>query len=262
MMLQHQLLALTAAATFYLTFPSTSMAQGQVTLGTRSRQLRRQDCHLKETTTIAAGEVRNLIAKCRFNAYQEEYYYQFTWDPPHRSPMPVLRYRVSIWMGSRGHPYRCFQLGPKTLLFLFNRSVGFKPGREFRYGVIAQPIKRDENGSFHTVPFVAPACPMQVKLEPLQNVTVPYGANVTFECKFEDTPFPPAKISWYFSKNKITCEGWAEVKQGEGISLLKNMQVLQINNAQKRHVGCYVLTAENGVGDRQVEKGYLELNEK
>ena len=123
MMLKHQLLSLTAAALFYLlTFPSTSTARGEVTLGTRFRQLHLQPCGLNETTTIAAGEVRNLIAKCRFNAYREQYYYQFTWDPPSGSPTPVLRYRIAIWMSTSNVRHLCFQLGPKLQLFLFKSA--------------------------------------------------------------------------------------------------------------------------------------------
>jgi len=90
---------------------------------------------------------------------------------------------------------------------------------------------------------------------------VPIGTNISFHCKFQDVPYPKAKIKWFFSKDKIKCLLWQEIfGRTPGVRLSKDRRTLQIIGATKEHVGCYVLQASNGVGDASVEKGYLDVN--
>ena len=219
-----------------------------------------QDCALNYTTTTPAGKVRNMRLQCRYNSYREHYFYEFMWDPPKSNS--VLRYRFSTYVGS---VHRCFQLPNTRRKFRFNESVGFLTGKPFKYTMVSQPVKRQEDGTISVEMMDAPACPMEPQLEPLQNIVVRQGQNVSFKCEFENPPFPPPRITWYFSSDKVACNKKQEIKNRQswvekGLALSKDKRTLHVLEASKAHVGCYTLQASNGMGDPQVEKGYLDLN--
>lgn len=172
--------------------------------------------------------------------------------------VPVVGYRVYVMYTPT--QYACFQLPPTQYSFTFNTSVGLTYGCFFYYTVTPQPISlRDGNTNYPL--HMVHGCPVGINLLPLPNVHIEPGASYSFTARFEEEPIPSARVVWYFSPDRKFCKNPQRVENSlYNVEFLQDNRVLKILSVSRQHVGCYVVTAENGVGRIQEQRGYLDLN--
>ena len=227
-------------------------------------QLRYKNCHLRESEEgeEGAGPATNVRITCKQERTRKnEYYTEIAWDRPVNSGTPVDGYRVYIQFYLKDQV--CFQLPPDQLRFEFNRSVGLIHDCMMVVGVTPQPISRRTPTQTHiTRTTMSQQCPLSPKLSALRNVVVRPGQRHSFRARFRQQPVPVATVTWYFSTDKTNCQNSVKIETShrEGRWLSEDNLILTLNATRAEHVGCYIVTASNGVGHGDTQRGYLDLN--
>ena len=201
-----------------------------------------------------AGVAHDVQAKCSYQENINKFYYEISWESPTEQKKSVSRYRILIMYGLLR---MCFQISKLHRKFEFNTTVGFKYGESIRFAVTPEPITR--LGKFKSVMKNAITCPVPVILKELPNKCIPFGSNFSFQCKFDEKPVPNAIINWLFTKDHTDCKHGRAIQSSKHIKISKDKQVLEVINANLEHRGCYILTADNGIGVTKEEKGYLDI---
>lgn len=217
------------------------------------------DCSLKPSESgIGTGLASDINAECKYNSQTQKFYYSISWKAPEPKKEPVSAYRVEV-MYEIWQRY-CFQLSEVNTYFEFNESVGFRYGERMKYAVTPEPVVL-HGGSISTITKKAVQCPIAPELIPLPNVVVDISSSFYFKCKFVVNPVPRPVINWLFTKDNRNCEKEKQiVKNNKHIHISADNRTLKIINVNREHIGCYIVTAYNGVGDSQEEKGFLNLN--
>jgi len=220
----------------------------------------RQSCKFERSTTGGGvGRVRNLSARCVYTS-PNDFHYVLSWNPPELSETSVTKYGVRILFGSFSAgsvvPFSlCFQVPASQERFNFNQSMGLSYGCPFRFSVVAQPVVY---GS--VVVERVSGCPIAPTLNPLPNVKVNLGSSYSFAATFQYEPIPKATIRWFFSADRVNCRNLSRLQNSQSnVKISENGRVLQISKVKWKDVGCYVVTAYNGVGEENREMGYLTL---
>ena len=217
-------------------------------------------CLLEPSQTgVAAGTARNVQGQCRYEEKSKEYYYEITWEPPAPSPTPVSEYLIKIlywsdWM-------ICYRVAPTQHRLIFNETTVLDNWCYFSFSVTPQPIVFT-NGVFKDVDRFPALCPVPLELDPLPNVLVHVGSNVSFRASFKQEPSSRPQITWYFSPDKINCQNPRLINETDtNLVLSPDRTLLRIVDVGAGNKGCYVVSAKT-VWDGRVheQRGYVDIN--
>ena len=223
-----------------------------------SERKRNNDCSLETSKDGKhAGIAHDVQAECKYNCNMKKYYYEISWKPPFFQQTNVSAYRIVIMYDITRW---CFQIQNNVQHFKFNASIGFEYGKRIKYAVTPQPITR-VGGKFSAELKKPGPCPVEPKLIPLPHKVIPIGSNFTFMCKFVENPVPNVTIYWSFTSDNVNCaKDRYSIHNNQYMEISRDKRALKIIEANTKHVGCYILTVENGVGGKHEEKGYIDLN--
>ena len=220
----------------------------------------RKDCRLEiRRTGVGAGVVRNLTGKCATdNHSKRDFSYQLSWMSPADNKTAVSNYLIRIRY-SNIHRI-CFKLPASQTTFLFNKSVGLVHGCKFMVTITALPVVFREM-SFHQHTLQVESCPLAPKMSPLLNIASQLHSVYSFVVNFSQEPTQPITISWYHSSDHIFCRDKKLLTtQHRGFVFSSDRRTLTLSNISSKHVGCYVVIANNSLGYSSEVRGYLKIN--